>query len=150
MRVLRKLFALLVPTALSLGPAKAALPEPSEAPSIASFMQHLGEDAAMREHFARDPNGALSRAGIDPQPFALDGELSKAEVERLIGRWRMAEKAGRPDATAPPAKPEPKPQAVQGDNGKTSPKKTEPKSKWSAPEGAPVAVYGPPPGLRNR
>lgn len=150
MYVLRKLFAVLVPTAFSLGPAKTALPEANGPPSIAAFMQRLGEDAAMRERFARDPNTVLSQAGIDPRPFALEGQLSGTDVDRLIGRWRMAEKAGRPGTPVPPAKPEPTPQSEQGGEDETTAKKVPPKSKWPAPAEAPVAVYGPPPGMRSR
>ena len=131
-RVIRKVLALLAPTAASLAASeapKAAAP-PQNTPSISALVKRLSEEPAMRARFGANPRAVLSEAGIDPAPLNVGERLSDTEVERLIGRWRLAEGSIRLAAS-------------EGSDGGPAPTETSPA--MTAP---PAAVYGPSPGLR--
>jgi hypothetical protein len=107
----------------------------AEKPTMAAFIRRLRQDPLLRERFSRHPRDILREQGIDPGPYNLPDQLTKAQLDRLLSDWSRPPAASQnPPAMVPPAVPA----VVYGP----------PPGPVGPPPEPPAPVYGPPPGLR--
>lgn len=161
-RSLRRLLALLAPTAFSVPASGAPIAsETAQAPAFSILAKRLNEEPGMRARFAREPRAVLREVGMDPDSLDVGESLSDAGIDRFIERWRTAEAAVRPQKPedGPPRQSSPQPlpplrsvsppAVIYGPPpGLQPPRPVPPQSREPPPPPPQAPVYGPPPGIR--
>lgn len=126
-KTLAAAMAVLLPPAPPSTPAEPPMSEISRPETVDAFFHLLMEKTergnALRARFAADPAGTLRTSGIDPTPYNLPAKMTEGEIDALMRGWQAAR--------APMVVPVPVPPPVQQEQNMQ------------------VAVYGPPPGLRE-
>jgi hypothetical protein len=140
-----KLLQMMAAVLSAMGSAQATPPPPrGELPPLGKLIGQLRQDPALRARFSLDPRSVFEETGIDPTPYDLPDRLDENDVDRFLSNWTGAR---GPSAGSHPAAAVTR--VSEDQSGSPHASGNEPKI-LASPSAPVAAIYGPPPGLRNK